>query len=181
MGTSTKKPRGLAKGTPALREAILAHRSAAVAFANDEHRARGVVRHVVAHRSQDHPLEEPRPVRSDDDKVEPALFGNPADLDRGVAVHHPPVGRPADGGDRALDVGFDLRSYRLVDLSDDLGARRRLGDALDVRHRGARGEQRWRHDAEDRRLEVGQHAGGAPGRLDGELGSVGREENTCQV
>jgi hypothetical protein len=92
--SDTIKPRGLAKGTLALPEDILAHRSAVVAFANDEHRARRVVQHVVAHRSQHHLLEEPRPVRSDDDKVEPALLGNPADLGRGVAVHHPPVGRP---------------------------------------------------------------------------------------
>jgi hypothetical protein len=92
----------------------------------------------------------------------------------------PPVGRPADGGDRAFDVGFDLRGYRLVDLSDGLGARRRLGDALDVHRLGARGDQQW-HDAEDRGLEIGQHAGGPPRRLDGEVGSVGREENTHQV
>ena len=77
IGTSTKKPRGLAEETLTLREATLAHRSAVVAFANDEHRARRVVQHVVAHRSQHHPLEEPRPVRSDDDKVERALLGDP--------------------------------------------------------------------------------------------------------
>lgn len=94
------------------------------ALADHEHRARGVVDHVVADRAQQHPLEGALAVGPDDDDVGADVFGHEADHRSRVA------GLEAlDDGDVAEDGGRlpqDLAGLLLLALPGGLALLRRL-------------------------------------------------------
>lgn len=144
---------------------------------HDDDRARRVVHHVGAHRSQQRTLDRASTPRADDDRVGADLFGRSDDGEAGLPRLYPSldVEPLRERSNRAVEAGICFFLGADPRCVDDLGCRHAAGEP---RLHAARDDRRRVHDAQQGHgVGGGRHAESPLGSVDCVIGTISGDKD----